>query len=86
MRTKKKPGSEWTDPDDAPPLTAEMLQNAEIFEGTTFIRRGPGRPKLASPKEAVHLRLDMDLVTKLRESGPGWQTRVNEILRTALKL
>ncbi len=86
MRAKKKPGSEWTDPDDAPPLTAEMLPDAEIFKGNTFVSRGPGRPKLANPKEPVHLRLDMDLVTKLRESGPGWQTRVNEILRTALKL
>jgi len=63
-----------------------MLENAEIIRGNSFIRRGPGRPKLASPKEAVHLWLDMDLVTKLRESGPGWQTRVNEILRVALKL
>jgi uncharacterized protein (DUF4415 family) len=86
MRAKKKPGSEWTDPDDAPPLTAEMLQNAEVFEGDNFIRRGPGRPRLASPKEAVHLRLDPDVLAKLRESGPGWQTRINEILRTALKL
>jgi uncharacterized protein (DUF4415 family) len=86
MSAKKKPGSEWTDPDDAPQLTTEMLERAEIFEGNSFIRRGPGRPKLASPKEAVHLRLDMDVVTRLRESGPGWQTRVNEILRTALKL
>ncbi len=86
MRAKKNPGSEWNDPDDAPTLTAEMLLHAERFEGNKFIRRGPGRPKLASPKEAVHLRLDSELVAKLRESGPGWQTRVNEILRAALKL
>jgi hypothetical protein len=39
MRAKKKPGSEWTDPDDAPPLTAETLQAAEIFEGNTFCQR-----------------------------------------------
>jgi uncharacterized protein (DUF4415 family) len=86
MRAKKNPGSEWNDPEDAPTLTAEMLRHAEVFQGDTFIRRGPGRPKLASPKEAVHLRLDSELVAKLRESGPGWQTRVNEMLRAALKL
>ncbi len=86
MRAKKNPGLVWSDPDDAPILTAELLRNAEVFEGDTFIRRGPGRPKLASRKEAVHLRLDSDLVARLRESGPGWQTRVNEILRAALKL
>ncbi len=27
------------------------------------------------------LRLDIDLVRKLRASGPGWQSRVNEALR-----
>ena len=32
-------------------------------------------------KEAVSIRLDQDLVAKLRASGPGWQSRVNEALR-----
>jgi uncharacterized protein (DUF4415 family) len=86
MRAKKNHSSGWIDPDDAPTLTAKLLRDAELFEGGTLIRRGPGRPRLASPKEAVHLRLDSELVAKLRESGPGWQTRVNGILRAALNL
>jgi uncharacterized protein (DUF4415 family) len=84
MLTKKKPGSAWIDPDDAPKLTADMLENAEYFEGDKFIRRGRGRPKLDAPKEAINLRLDADILTALRAHGPGWQTRVNEILRSAL--
>ena len=32
-------------------------------------------------KVAVKIRLDADLLTALRESGAGWQTRINEILR-----
>jgi uncharacterized protein (DUF4415 family) len=43
-----------------------------------------GRPKgstSGSAKQAVKLRLDPDLLTALRASGPGWQTRVNAILR-----
>ncbi len=86
MRAKKNHSSGWIDPNDAPTLAAERLRDAELFEGGTLIRRGPGRPRLASPKEAVHLRLDSELVAKLRESGPGWQTRVNGILRAALNL
>ena len=39
-------------------------------------KRGP--PKT---KEAISIRLDIDLVQKLRASGPGWQSRVNEALR-----
>ena len=85
MQTKNEPGSpEWTDPDDAPPLTAAMLEDAEFYKGDTFVRRGPGRPATGNAKELVSLRLDRDVLAKLRESGPGWQTRVNGLLRQAL--
>jgi len=85
MQTKNEAGSpEWTDPDDAPPLTAAMLENAEVYQGDTFVRRGPGRPVTGNAKELVSLRLDRDVLAKLREGGPGWQTRVNEVLREAL--
>jgi uncharacterized protein (DUF4415 family) len=86
MQVKKKPGSEWTDPDDAPLLTQEMLAHAEIFEGDKFVKRGPGRPKIANPKEPVQLRLDRDVINALRASGPGWQTKINDLLRRSLGL
>lgn len=85
MQTKNEPGSlEWTDPDDAPPLTDAMLEDAEFYKGNTFVRRGPGRPATGKAKELVSLRLDRDVLAKLREGGPGWQTRINEMLRKAL--
>jgi uncharacterized protein (DUF4415 family) len=43
-------------------------------------KRGPARTK-----EAISIRLDIDLVQKLRASGPGWQSRVNEALREWLE-
>lgn len=87
MLAKKQPGSaEWTDPDDAPELTPDMLENAEMFEGDRFIRRGRGRPRSEAPKERINIRLDPDVLERLRASGPGWQTRVNTMLRTALGL
>ena len=87
MRTKKKPTSaEWTDPDDAPPLTDALLDQAEFFDGNRFIRRGRERPKLPATKEQVNIRLDTDVLESLRAQGPGWQTRINAILRTSLSL
>jgi uncharacterized protein (DUF4415 family) len=77
---------EWTDPDDAPELTEAMLNDAEYFHGDTFIRRGRGRPKSNAAKVSVSVRLDPDLLAKLREAGPGWQSQVNALLRRALKL
>jgi uncharacterized protein (DUF4415 family) len=87
MRARKSVGAGgWTDPDDAPELTEAMLEKAEVFEGDRFVRRGPGRPKAAVTKEQINVRLDPDVLARLREGGPGWQSRINAILRLALAL
>jgi uncharacterized protein (DUF4415 family) len=80
----------WTDPDDAPELGEDFFARAELREGEQVLRPGVGmltrrgRPKLDHPKRMVSIRLDDDLVDRLRNSGPGWQGRVNAILRKAL--
>ena len=38
----------------------------------------------AACKTRVTIRLDADLVARLREGGPGWQTRANAALRQAV--
>jgi uncharacterized protein (DUF4415 family) len=87
MPTKKQTGSpEWTDPDDTPELTADMLARAEVFEGNSFVRRGRGRPKAEAAKEQISVRLDPDVLAALRAAGPGWQSRINDLLRQALQL
>jgi uncharacterized protein (DUF4415 family) len=87
MRAKKGAGStELADPDDAPELTDALMAQAEVFEGDRFVRRGPGRPKSAMTKEQINVRLDPDVLARLREAGPGWQSRINAILREALRL
>lgn len=47
--------------------------------------RGPGRPQGRS-KKVASLSLDAELLDALRASGPGWQTRVNDLLRAAVGL
>jgi uncharacterized protein (DUF4415 family) len=80
MAPKKSSGATaWIDPDDAPTLTREFFDSAEISEGGRIIRRG--RPPSEAPKELISLRLDQDILQRLRALGPGWQTRVNEALR-----
>ena len=84
---------EWNEEDFAkakpfveahPELAASILSErpdlAEAMERT----RARGRPRLARPRQQVSIRLDADLLAKLKASGPGWQTRVNEILRKAV--
>ena len=44
--------------------------------------RKPGRPRRKGPtKIPLTIRLDMDLLNALKLSGPGWQTRVNHVVR-----
>jgi uncharacterized protein (DUF4415 family) len=85
MPRKKKSGSgAWADPDDAPELTDEFFDRAEIRQGDKIVRRG--RPPLPKPKQPVKLQLDADVLAAYRKTGAGWQTRINTDLRKARKL
>jgi len=54
------------------------LMDEAFMTGMKPSRRG--RPKLATPKVEVKIRLDAKTVEHLRDSGPGWQTRINALL------
>ena len=69
--------------DEAPRLTREMLDRAEIRHGNKVIKRG--RPPLEHPKEAIKLRIDHDVLVAYRRTGSGWQTRINADLRKAAR-
>jgi uncharacterized protein (DUF4415 family) len=85
MRKKKSVSKKpWVDPDDAPELTREWFETADLYHGDKLIRRG--RPKSPQPKEAVSLRLDPDVLAHFRDTGPGWQSRINAALRKVAKL
>ena len=56
---------------EARPFTAAFPELAAAIR-----KRGPARTK-----EAVSLRLDIEIVQRLRASGPGWQARVNDLLK-----
>jgi uncharacterized protein (DUF4415 family) len=68
---------------DAPEWTAAQIAAADLHEGGKLIRRGrPPSPE--TRKQPVKIRLDRDVVEKLRATGPGWQTRLNALLREAV--
>ena len=66
-----------TDP-DAMPYSDEQW---EAIKPT--VRRG--RPIAAVTKERITIRLSSDVVRAFRESGDGWQTRINDALTDWLK-
>jgi uncharacterized protein (DUF4415 family) len=77
----------WIDPDDAPELTDEMFARARISIGGKIIREATGtvtkrgRPPVGDePKQQVTLRLAPKVIRYFKETGEGWQTRLNETL------
>lgn len=72
------------DYEDIPELTEEWFEHATLHRGGVPVPRG--RPRSKSPKQAVSLRLDPDVVAHFRRSGRGWQSRINAVLRKAAKL
>jgi uncharacterized protein (DUF4415 family) len=76
----------WVDPDDAPELTDTEACDVEVFAGDSFVRRGRGCPKGKAAREQIRVRLDADLLARLRAFGPGWQSQINPALRRAFGL
>jgi uncharacterized protein (DUF4415 family) len=87
---------EWIDPDDAPELTDEFFDNAtwsigdrivSMEEGRSAMKEAlrRGRPKAVSPKLALTVRYDAEIVEAFKSTGKGWQTRMNEALKEWLK-
>jgi uncharacterized protein (DUF4415 family) len=74
---------EWTKQDFAKARPASEVLPPEVM--AQFKNKG-GRPRSENPKEAVKLRIDADVLARFRQSGPGWQTRINGILRAAVSV
>ncbi len=69
--------------DDAPELTEEWFQTADMHLGGKLIRRG--RPKSDMTKVPVSIRLSPDVLAHFKAGGPGWQTRIDATLSRAIK-
>jgi uncharacterized protein (DUF4415 family) len=75
--------------DDAPRLTREIAERAQLAIGDHVIReaRPRGRPPKApgERKEAVSLRLSPSVLAYFRATGEGWQTRIDEALQAVVR-
>lgn len=54
----------------------------ELLAAFPNTRARGGRPA-GSDKQMVSIRLDKDVVEKFKAGGPGWQTRINAVLKRA---
>lgn len=73
---------EWTTGDLARARPASEIHGHSV---TQSLVRKRGRPPKAEGerKKQVTLRLSPDVLTAARKTGPGWQARVDQVLRAA---
>jgi uncharacterized protein (DUF4415 family) len=80
--------SDWHDPDDGIEWPDEVWDRAQIAIGAKVIRPATGtltkagRPPVGNaPKQQVTLRLPREVIAHFKAGGPGWQTRIGEVLQ-----
>jgi uncharacterized protein (DUF4415 family) len=73
-----EPGDGPYDPND--PKAVERFAAAAVVR-----RRGQRGPQKSPTKEKVTLRLSPEVVSYFRQTGPGWQTRLNDTLEKFVK-
>lgn len=84
MNAKRKNSPRTSADPDLPEITDDWIAAADLYHGDKLVRRG--RPKLESPRQLLSLRLPPQIVERWKASGPGWQTRMAEVLeKTAPK-
>jgi uncharacterized protein (DUF4415 family) len=79
--TEDPDNPEWTEEDFARALPASAVMPPEFMAEHAARRRGPQK---RPTKVLVSLRLDRDVIERLKAGGPGWQTRANELLKRAV--
>ena len=67
-----------TSDEDVPESDRNWIEGADYYEGAKLVRRG--RPKLEKPRKLLSIRLPQDVIASWKGSGPGWQTRMAEVL------
>lgn len=77
--------------DDAPEWTDEDFKRARPIEDFPDLKaaferaRGQRGPQKSPTKDRIGLRLDHDIVEHFRATGPGWQSRINDVLSEHVK-
>jgi uncharacterized protein (DUF4415 family) len=86
-RVKREAGQEAVVPfdrDTEPYNPNDSAAVAAYWKGAT-IKRGRGRPAVAVKRPTLNMRVDAEVLDAFKATGPGWQTRINALLRDAVK-
>lgn len=74
--------------DRAPKRPSARAAAEAVFSKPSVPKAAPAvkPPIIPGARELVSLRIDQDVLAHFQEQGPGWQDRVNGVLRKAAGL
>ena len=75
-RLREIAGSEVEFDSDIPEFSDKQLKS--------FTPVNPQYFKVIPKKKAISIKIDMDVLEAIKKDGPGYQTRINSILRNAV--
>lgn len=80
----KRRGSVRTsrDTESLPEITDAWIAGADQYQGDKLVRRG--RPRVQNPRKLLSLRLPPEVIAGWKATGPGWQTRMADVLQKSV--
>jgi len=75
---------EWTDANFERAKPARDVLPARLYQAAVKRYRGQRGPQKKPVKQSVTLRLDPEVLATHKATGPGWQSRINDVLRQSL--
>ncbi|TCT03291.1 BrnA antitoxin family protein [Aquabacter spiritensis] len=64
--------------------TAEAAFRSATTKPVPEAPKAPRAAAIPNAKETVSIRIDRDVLEHFQEAGPGWQERINQVLRKAM--
>ena len=83
-RVKREAAADAPIEDQTGPYDPSDAAAVSAYWQRATVTRGRGRPPLAVKRPTLNMRVDADVLDAFKATGPGWQTRINAVLRDAV--
>ena len=83
-RVKREAAADAPIDDQSGPYDPNDTAAVSAYWKAATITRGRGRPPVTVKRPTLNMRVDAEVLDAFKATGPGWQTRINAILRDAV--
>ena len=83
-RVKREAAADAPIDDQSGPYDPNDAAAVSAYWKAATITRGRGRPPVSVKRPTLNMRVDAEVLDAFKATGPGWQTRINAVLRDAV--